>query len=77
METSFLIMMAAVVLTLLGQTVAIGIWIGRTGEKVSNLTKRQDAMDCELEVVKKEQGTLGKAISRLQGLFNGRHEKKA
>ena len=74
METPFVLAMITVAATLLIQTTLIGRWVGKTGEKVDNLVKRQDIMSADLEAVKVEQGVVGKGLSRLQGLFNGRHE---
>ncbi len=74
METTFTWAMVAVAITLVGQTAAVGIWIGRMSEKQTNLAKRQDTMGLEVEDIKKAQGLQGNVLARLQGLFNGRHE---
>ncbi len=74
METTFTWAMVAVAITLVGQTAAVGIWIGRMSEKQTNLAKRQDTMGLEVEVIKKEQGLQGNMLAGLRGLINGRRE---
>lgn len=76
MEVPFVITMIAVALTLIGQTALIGIWVGRTSEKVENLGKSQNATKGEVIALQVEQGILGKTVARLQGLLNSRHEER-